>query len=250
MTSSTGIQPPANLLQLPTHYGVKVEDVVYFKRDWRASDERIVIGEPARTGAGSVLVAKICDALARRGYEDSVVQKVAGLVVANLMTCASSQVGEEAGLETVITKPEDEVCRKDVQRKVYLMLRGMLDDSATRTRSVNMNSNEPVLLINGCDGIEARRLVASVSETVRQLQEDWDIWPARVYAGRYFPGRGDGFSITLLNVVNTDIGGPSMVQLLDEHSDSPEWGTFLRREIWRHTDLLWVEKGDLDSGEA
>jgi len=73
----------------------------------------------------------------------------------------------------------------------------------------------------------------------------------RVYAGALLPlvpsagGEDDGqasavpaFSITLLNVVNTDIGGPSMPQLLDADCDAPEWHQILRREVWREHELV------------
>lgn len=246
--ATSNLRPQSDFLKTPlAHYGLKVEDIVHFQRDQRLSvkdDE--MIGATPSTGAGTVLVAKVCDALVRKGYDDEIVRKVGGLVVGNLMTCASTQVGEEAGLETMIQADDDEM---DMQRTVELMLRGLLDMNTTRSRTVNVNSNEPVLLINGFDRIEKHHFTTLMRKTVQQLQKDWNVWPVRIYAGRYFSTSGSGFSITLLNVVNTDIGGPSMVQLLDEQSDCPEWHQFLRREAWRDRELVSSEEGHWVLGE-
>jgi hypothetical protein len=245
--ATSNLQPQSDFLKAPAHYGLKVEDIVHFQRDRRASvtDDQ-TIGTTPSTGAGAVLVAKVCDALVQQGYDDDTIRKVGGLVVRNLMTCASTQVGEEAGLETMIQAEDDE---KDMQRTVELMLRGLFDKNTTRSRTVNVNSNEPVLLINGFDRIEKHHFATLMRKTVQQLQKDWNVWPVRIYAGRYFSTSGSGFSITLLNVVNTDIGGPSMVQLLDEPSNRPEWHQFLRREIWRDRELVSSEEGRWVSGE-
>lgn len=253
-------QSSTDFLQIPTRYGLKVEDIVHFQRDRQTSpskqDGTTSNGRssgpctPSPTaGAGSVLVAKVCDALIRHGYEKDIVEKVGRLVVANLMTCASTQVGEEAGLEMVIPDEDERDDSKETQKKVELMLKGMLDRNAARSRTVNVNSNEPVLLINGFDQIEKEQLVLVVRKTVQQLQKDWNIWPVRVYAGRYFQTSGTGFSISLLNVVNTEIGGPNMVQLLDEASIFPVWNQFLRREFWRDREFLYSEEGHSGHGE-
>lgn len=245
--ATSSLRAQSDFLKIPAHYGLNVEDIVHFPRDRQASaNDDEIVGTTPSTGAGTVLVAKVCDALVRQGYEDDIIRKVGGLVVSNLMTCASIQVGEEPGLETMIQAEDDE---KDMQRKVELMLKGLLDKNTTRSRTVNVNSNEPVLLINGFDGIEKHHFTILMRKTVQQSQKDWNVWPVRIYAGRYFSTSGSGFSITLLNVVNTDIGGPSMVQLLDEPSDCPEWQQFLRRENWRDRELISSEDGHWVSGE-
>lgn len=43
---------------------------------------------------------------------------------------------------------------------------------------------------------------------------------------------GLGFSISLLNVVNTNLGGPSMLQLLDAPSEAAGWAAPIRKETW------------------
>jgi dihydroxyacetone kinase len=43
---------------------------------------------------------------------------------------------------------------------------------------------------------------------------------------------GLGFSITLLNVVNTDIGGPGMIELLDAPSEVTGWAAPIQKTTW------------------
>lgn len=43
---------------------------------------------------------------------------------------------------------------------------------------------------------------------------------------------GLGFSITLLNVVNTEIGGPSMIELLDYPCEATGWSAPIQKITW------------------
>lgn len=43
---------------------------------------------------------------------------------------------------------------------------------------------------------------------------------------------GLGFSISLLNVVNTDIGGPSMIELLDYPCEATGWSSPIAKTTW------------------
>jgi dihydroxyacetone kinase len=43
---------------------------------------------------------------------------------------------------------------------------------------------------------------------------------------------GLGFSISILNVVNTNIGGPSMIRLLDDPCEAAGWTAPIRKETW------------------
>lgn len=43
---------------------------------------------------------------------------------------------------------------------------------------------------------------------------------------------GLGFSISLLNVVNTDIGGPSMIELLDYPCEATGWAAPIQKTTW------------------
>lgn len=235
-----------SIFKLPAAYGVEVEDIVGFDLADRAQLEDGNNKLSSKGGAGALLVAKICDALANAGYSDEDIRKVGGLVSRNLMTCETSQIqdseggrshGADGGADRNVTETEN------TQKEVELMLRGLLDENISRSRSVRMNSNEPVVLINFSAQIGQKLLRHTTDETVKQLQEGWNIWPVRVYAGPFLP-TSDGFSVTLLNVVNTDIGGPSMVQLLDEASNAPEWCQYMRKEAWRGRDFLYREERD------
>jgi triose/dihydroxyacetone kinase / FAD-AMP lyase (cyclizing) len=55
----------------------------------------------------------------------------------------------------------------------------------------------------------------------------------RILAGTYMTSlNGPGFSITLLNVVNTDIGGPGMIELLDAPAEAVGWAAPVSKLTW------------------
>jgi hypothetical protein len=258
-----------NISKLPASYGIEVDDIITFdlladRAGEPVEDNGNKLSRSSKQGAGVLLVAKICDALANAGYSDQDIRKVGGLVSRNLMTCESSQIRASndddgrlhAGADTGAGRTENDTGTDNTQKEVVeLMLRCLLGENISRSYSVRMNSNEPVVLINSnfsAAQIGQKLELAlrhTADETVKQLQEVWNIWPVRVYAGPFLPtstSTSDGFfSITLLNVVNTDIGGPSMVQLLDaEASNAPEWCRYMRKEAWRGRDFLYREERD------
>lgn len=114
--------------------------------------------------------------------------------------------------------------------------------------ALRVNSNEPVLLLNTSPSSPPwtkPHIHRVLSHTLTHLQAAYNIKPVRVYAGSYLPipvynsdpdsdslrAKGEdanhshnkhedemskrGFSISLLNVVNSELGGPGMVALLD-----------------------------------
>ncbi|RMZ89570.1 hypothetical protein DV736_g3184, partial [Chaetothyriales sp. CBS 134916] len=170
--------------------------------------------------AGAVLLLKICGALTAQ-YNPQTVVNVAQLVKNNTMTAV---YGGKKGAE-------------DTAGAAAELLNGLLGSSGTRTRSVKMNTNEPVLLVNNSN-LSGLAFNSVVTETIEQLQRIWNIWPVRIYAGRFSSDDGTSFSISLLNVVNTDIGGPSMIQLLDAPCEATAWLSLVRREVWNGRDLL------------
>ncbi|KAG9792314.1 hypothetical protein KCU88_g733, partial [Aureobasidium melanogenum] len=196
---------------------------------------------------GMILVAKICDALVKVGYDVTNVRKVAKLVTDNMMTVSSTQLREDTN-EPSLVESSDSL--DEPARAVDLLLRELLDRNTNTTRSrsrtVNINSNEPVVLINHTSRWDRDMFNRVTDETVSQLQHQWNVWPVRVYGGAFVEMEADdnelGFSITLLNVVNKDIGGPSMVQLLDEPCDAHEWCSYTRREAWRERELLYRDE--------
>lgn len=223
------------MLHLPASYGIKVADAVGLDTDATNTEN---------AAGGILLVAKICDALTKSGYGDEDIKKVGDLVSQNLVTCGSSQVHglEENDEERTATDDAEKSGLDATRGQVDLILKSLLDKNVRRSRSVNMNSNEPVVLINQSTRTDRISMNRVVDETITQLQQTWNIWPVRIYAGPFVETPED-FSITLLNVVNTDIGGPSMVQLLDLPCDAPEWHKFVRREAWRDREFLYRQDG-------
>jgi dihydroxyacetone kinase len=98
---------------------------------------------------------------------------------------------------------------------------------------LKVNSNEVVLMINNLGGVSVLEMGGITTEVVTQLEKSYNIKPVRVLSGTYMTSlNGMGFSITLLNVVNTDIGGPSMIELLDAPAEVTGWSAPIRKTTW------------------
>ena len=181
---------------------LKVDDVVGLLSPEPKDGNPLCPGVPQ---AGLALLLKICGALADMSYPPEVVDRVSALVKRNLMTAVHSELDTQCS-------PGDE---EWIKLRVAAVLACMLDSNTSRTPSINVNSNEPVLLINNFGELNHELVRKIVGMTMEQLHQVWNVWPVRVYAGPFIMGqvsdeyRQIGFSITLLNVVNTDIGGPS-----------------------------------------
>ncbi|OAG41513.1 hypothetical protein AYO21_04215 [Fonsecaea monophora] len=253
-------QAQGSMLDLPGSIGVTVDDVIFSSEEDSAPNYK---NTSKTTGAGILLVAKICDALSKwGGYGDDDIRGVGDLVAKNLITCNSSHVEIESGTNVDEDSDSEGRARDIPQKTVASILKALLDPTGSRSRNVYVNSNEPVLLVNFDQPPlpkDTDRVRDVIDATVQELQHQWNIWPVRVYgyASPLTPRtqtasdapssqkdmQCDGFSITLLNVVNTNIGGPSMPQLLDAPCDAPEWKRYVRREIWREQQLVSREEG-------
>lgn len=116
---------------------------------------------------------------------------------------------------------------------VTRMLAQMLNSKDEDRAYLNVNSNEVVLLINNLGGVSVLELGGITAEVVTQLEKSYNIKPVRILAGTYMTSlNGLGFSISILNVVNTNIGGPSMIQLLDAPCEAAGWAAPIRKETW------------------
>ena len=226
---TTGIPSSAQWLEL--------EDVVGPSSSETENEKPMHPGIPR---AGLAILLKICGALVQMDYPPNVVRNVGALVRRNLMTAVHHG---NLPLKTECSQGDEEW----LKMRIGAVLTCMLDSNGSRTQSVNMNSNEPVLLINNFGGLSHDLVRDIVSMSVQQLQHDWNVWPVRVYAGPYLAGEVDeerrqyGFSLTLLNVVNTDIGGPSMIDLLDQACQAPIWSYSFNsffKETWRDRQLI------------
>ncbi|KAI1171436.1 dihydroxyacetone kinase [Nemania sp. FL0916] len=211
-------------------------------------------GKVGRRGiAGTVLVHKIAGALAVQGRSLDEVAKVARLAADNLVSVGASlehiHVPGRAPLdpeaEGTLGAEEVEIgmgihneagsgrAKVELPELVKTMLAQLLDKNDRDRAFLNVNSNEVVLLVNNLGGVSVLELGGITAEVVRQLGENWGIQPVRILSGTYMTSlNGLGFSISLLNVVNTDIGGPSMIQLLDYPCEATGWSAPILKTTW------------------
>ncbi|KAK8110504.1 Dihydroxyacetone kinase 1 [Apiospora kogelbergensis] len=217
-------------------------------------DMVVVADDVGRRGiAGTVLVQKIAGALAAQGRSLQEVAKVARLVANNLVSVGASlehvhvpgrappdpKSKDGLGFDEVEVgmgihnEPGSGRAKVQLPELVKTMLSQLLDQSDADRAFLNINSNEVVLLVNNLGGVSPLELGGITAEVVGQLGAQWGIRPVRVLSGTYMTSlNGLGFSISLLNVVNTDIGGPSMIQLLDDPCEATGWAAPIRKETW------------------
>ncbi|KAI8625179.1 dihydroxyacetone kinase [Xylariaceae sp. FL1651] len=210
-------------------------------------------GKVGRRGiAGTVLVHKIAGALAAQGATLEQVHKVAKLTANNLVSVGASlehvhvpgrapldpKAEESLGADEVEigmgihNEPGCGRAKVELPELVKRMLAQLLDKSDTDRAFLNVNSNEVVLLVNNLGGVSVLELGGITTEVVKQLGQ-WGIQPVRILSGTYMTSlNGLGFSISLLNVVNTEIGGPSMIQLLDYPCEATGWSAPVSKNTW------------------
>ncbi|TGJ84906.1 hypothetical protein E0Z10_g3856 [Xylaria hypoxylon] len=210
-------------------------------------------GKVGRRGiAGTVLVHKIAGALAAQGAPLEQVAKVAKLTADNLVSVGASlehvhvpgRAAPDPTAEGSLGADEVEVgmgihneagsgrAKVELPDLVKTMLSQLLDKNDKDRAFLNVNSNEVVLLVNNLGGVSVLELGGITTEVVKQLGE-WGVKPVRIISGTYMTSlNGLGFSISLLNVVNTDIGGPSMIQLLDYPSEATGWSAPISKNTW------------------
>lgn len=211
-------------------------------------------GKVGRRGiAGTVLVHKIAGALAARGASLEDVYKVARLTAGNLVSVGASlehvhvpgRAPPDPKSAESLAPGEVEVgmgihneagsgrAKVELPELVRTMLAQLLDQNDKDRAFLNVNSNEVALLVNNLGGVSALELGGITTEVVTQLEQQWGVRPVRILSGTYMTSlNGLGFSITLLNVVNTDIGGPSMIQLLDDPCEATGWSAPISKNTW------------------
>ncbi|WQF79696.1 Putative DhaK domain, DhaL domain, dihydroxyacetone kinase, DhaL domain superfamily [Colletotrichum destructivum] len=232
---------------------------------------RTKAGKVGRRGiAGTVLVHKIAGALAAQGRSLADVAKVARLTAENLVSVGASlehvhvpgraipsgedegtlRLGEaELGMG-IHNEPGSGREKADLPGLVGKMLAQLLDQGDEDRAFLNVNSNEVVLLINNLGGVSALELGGITAEVASQLEGSYGIRPVRILSGTYMTSlNGLGFSISLLNVVNTDIGGPSMIQLLDFPTEATGWSSPILKETWEAKNEATREQ-EADAGQA
>ncbi|KAI0598200.1 Dak1 domain-containing protein [Biscogniauxia sp. FL1348] len=227
-------------------------------------------GKVGRRGiAGTVLVHKIAGALAAQGATLDQVYKVARLTAENLVSVGASlehvhvpgRAPTDHTAEGNLGPDEVEIgmgihneagsgrAKVELPGLIKTMLSQLLDKNDPDRAFLNVNSNEVVLLVNNLGGVSALELGGITAEVVRQLGQ-WGISPVRILSGTYMTSlNGLGFSITLLNVVNTDIGGPSMIQLLDYPCEATGWSAPIAKETWEAKNTN-TREDSTDSGQS
>lgn len=215
---------------------------------------RAAAGKVGRRGiAGTVLVHKITGGLAATGASLDNVYNVGKLVSDNLVSVGASLdhvhvpgrglpdpnsdetlAAEEVEIGMGIhNEAGSERAKVELPELVKRMLAQLLDPKDKDRAFLNVNSNEIVLLINNLGGVSVLELGGITAEVVGQLEKSYNIKPVRILAGTYMTSlNGLGFSISILNVVNTNTGGPSMLQLLDAPCEAAGWTAPIRKETW------------------
>jgi dihydroxyacetone kinase len=215
---------------------------------------RAAAGKVGRRGiAGTVLVHKISGALAAKGASLEDVYSVAKLTAENIVSVGASlehvhvpgRALPDPNSDETLAQEEVEIgmgihnepgsgrAVVELPELVKRMLSQLLDSQDKDRAFLNINSNEVVLLINNLGGVSVLELGGITAEVVGQLEKSYNIKPVRILAGTYMTSlNGLGFSISILNVVNTNIGGPSMLQLLDAPCEATGWTAPINTETW------------------
>lgn len=229
---------------------------------------RAKAGKVGRRGiAGTVLVLKIAGALAALGKPLEEVAEVARLTAANMVSVGASLEhvhvpGRGVDAEDKLRDSEDvEIgmgihnepgsgrAKKDLPALVSTMLAQLLDQSDKDRAFVNVNSNEVVLLVNNLGGVSVLELGGITAEVVAQLADKYSIRPVRILSGTFMTSlNGLGFSVSLLNVVNTGVG-VNMVDLLDAPSEVTGWAAPIRKQTWETRNTATRESDESASQE-
>ncbi|KAK2603497.1 dihydroxyacetone kinase Dak1 [Conoideocrella luteorostrata] len=210
-------------------------------------------GKVGRRGiAGTVLVLKIAGALAAQGRGLEEAAKVARLTSENIVSVGASLEHVHVPGRSVNAEEDDRLAREEVEigmgihnepgsgrakldlpQLIDRMLAQLLDSKDKDRAFLNVNSNEVVLLVNNLGSVSVLEMGGITTEVVAQLGSKWGIHPVRVISGTFMTSlNGLGFSISLLNVVNTNIGGPGMIELLDASAEVTGWSAPIRKETW------------------
>lgn len=221
---------------------------------------RAKAGKVGRRGlAGTVLVLKMAGALAAAGRPLDDVARLARVAADNLVSVGASLdrvhvpgraaddddgddddghgqrlgAGEvEIGMG-IHNEPGSGRDRLKLRQLVGRMLAQLLDPADEDRAFLKLDSDQVVLLVNNLGGVSSLEMGAITSEIVAQLADGHGIRPVRVLSGTFMTSlNGMGFSITLLNVVDAGIGGPSMVELLDAPSEVVGWSAPIQAATW------------------
>lgn len=229
-------------------------------------------GKVGRRGlSGQAFVVKICGALAEAGTDLDEIERVGQLVADNLISLGASlgrvHVPGKALAEAeeeeerlgpgiveigmgVHNEPGCEQTKTDLPGLVKRMLAQMLDTrDADRGYLHVKQSDQTLLLINNYGGVSNLELGAIVTEVTFQLEKDYVVKPRRVIAGPIYGSlNGQGFGLSLLKLVETDLGpGKSMLDLFDAPAQATGWSANIRRDTWEN---IYVDTPEAEVAEV
>lgn len=182
-----------------------------------------------RNQTSNLLVDKIAAVLRNIGYDDNTVEKVSSRVETNIVEANNIPADDFLG---------------DSDSLSHFVSTELLDERKLRQKNLYLNSNEPVLLLEASKDLELEPAqIHSLKDDLLLVLRAKSIKPVRVYIRLVEEAERPHLGVTLLNVVNTDIGGPSMVQLLDAGFHGEGWQQELvLKEAWNGYDLLWRDE--------
>lgn len=215
---------------------------------------RLVSGKVGRRGiAGTCLVLKITGALTATGATLSQTKKVATLVSENLVSIGASlthvhipghstpiedlspgivEVGmgihNERGSERLhLSLPE-------LVKKMLSHLISTTDDDRAFLSPSPQEHDDFVLLVNNLGGVSVLEMGGIANQVIGELEGTWGIVPKRILVGTFMTSlNGMGFSISLLRLVDTGLGGgKSMLELLDAPCEATGWAAAVKTETW------------------
>ncbi|KAH7019612.1 Dak1 domain-containing protein [Ilyonectria destructans] len=212
-------------------------------------------GKVGRRGiAGTILVQKIVGALAAQGASLDKVYDVGHLAAENLVSVGASlehvhipghaisqddgshrlSIGEvEVGMG-IHNEPGSGKHEADLPQLVELMLAQLLSQEDPDRAFLDVGSNEVVLLINNLGGVSVLEMSGITTEVVMQLERNYDIRPVRILSGTYMTSlNGLGFSISLLNVIDTGIDRYNIIDLLDYSCEATGWTAPVSTQTWK-----------------
>ncbi|KAL2889356.1 Dihydroxyacetone kinase 1 [Ceratocystis lukuohia] len=221
-------------------------------------------GKVGRRGiAGTVLVHKISGALAATGRPLKDVARVARLVADNLVTVgasldhvhvpgrASEAEGDALGpgeIELgmgIHNEAGSGRLTAELPELVSEMLRQLLDQTDKDRAFLDVNSEDVVLMVNNLGGVSVLEMGGITTVVADQLAQKYGIKPKRILSGTYMTSlNGMGFSVTLLNTVDTGISGVSMIDLLDAPCEATGWTAPISAASWAANNTATLESSE------
>lgn len=179
--------------------------------------------------ASSFLAERMIMALQGMGYDQDATKKVSDRVAKNT-------------IEATIDYNRNHLL--DTDSLNWWLENELLNEEELAQKGIYLNSNEPVSLL---DVPAAPNLgiseIRNMKDSLHNMLIARNVRPVRVYVRLNKSLSDSRFGFCLLNVVNTDIGGPSMIQLLDAAFHGEDWSKYLLiKEGYNGVTKLWQDE--------